>query len=651
MMGAPFDPYQYAESASPGIQPQVMPPSKTFDPYAYATSINSGEITTNYTKNTALPKSISGMDIPIGFTLGTLQPIAGSIAGGLAGTGDALWGLASGKGWSQSMSNASDVVGNVENAMSPKAITQDEQIGLNAAKSKWDPLNLIGEGLTWASNKAGDMATKLGASPLVATGAYMGPQIAASVLGGAVGKLGEGGEAADAIEDLSSKSRGIPQTAEEAQQSEREAILSRVGIRVNRNSALEGNSKDASTDYQMTKFDTPGGNRMSEQFAHENQALQDHAASIVKETGGTLGMDEDAMANKGEILDKPFSLARDWFKKNTNDLYAKVFQNTQGQPFQMNNFMKELANDEHMTNQDRFAFRNSVRAFLKNKSMLSGSEDAPIVSGSVADAERVVQHLNSNWSPQVSSYIKALKNASDTDVANAGGLDAVQQARAMHALKARTLDDPNGISQLFDVDPSTPINRTTPFERIPQRLMTLSADQFANVIKALKNLPPEIQEASQNALGELRGHMANKLLQAGNETRAGVARTMWNADAVSNVLKNNAAKYRIAFEDDPVSLQKIEDLNKAGQILKVNPAYPGSYAQTVNAARRGVVARFLPTAARMGGAMAGGATGIPLAAGAGEFLGDVLGKKLSTAAMDRVSLADAEARLKKSAIH
>ncbi len=83
---------------------------------------------------------------------------------------------------------------------------------------------------------------------------------------------------------------------------------------------------------------------------------------------------------------------------------------------------------------------------------------------------------------------------------------------------------------------------------------------------------------------------------------AGSARGLWAADRVSNVLRTNATKFRVAFADDPAAQSAIQDLNSAGQILKVDPSYSGAAAQAANALKRGLLSRALTHAGGAAGA-------------------------------------------------
>jgi hypothetical protein len=124
-----------------------------------------------------------------------------------------------------------------------------------------------------------------------------------------------------------------------------------------------------------------------------------------------------------------------------------------------------------------------------------------------------------------------LKNAIDEEITRGAGEDIYAHARAIRQLRAQTLDDPRGISQLFDTDPNNPINRSTALEKIPEKLTPPPIDQYAHVIETLQGMPEELQPSAQPALGEIRAHLLNKTLQAGAETRSGTGAPVLRARA------------------------------------------------------------------------------------------------------------------------
>lgn len=633
-----FDPYAYA-SSQPAAQQQA------FDPYAYAANPPVIAQNSSAAAPTPLPKSYSPGEFINGAVIQTAAGMAAPAIGGWRG----LWDIALGRG----AARASADIASTEQAMQPTARDTAQKAGMDVAQSEWNPLNWPGIALTKSGQFLGDTAERMGAPPIVSAALTAAPTAAAALVGlakepyepevesatpSATTTEPAVIEASETPPDVAPVEGGMPQGAQDA----RAQILNRVGIQNARQSAIEGNAKDAATDYQMTKYDQPAGRAAAAQFDAERNALASHTEGIIQQTGGTVGMDEDALSNRGQTIAKPFDSMRQWFDQRTKQLYAdaqarsdQLAANGNPTAYTQLQSVDRMLSDPTFRNtllaKDQGNLLQAVQSQLQEFRRSNPNGFTP------AAAEQFRQWLNQIWSPDNRNAVGQLKDSVDNDVTQTAGQDLFAQARAMHALRSRTLDNPNGISQLFDVDPMTPINRTTPFERIPDRLTNLPIEQYQNVLDTLKGMPPELQGQAQAALGEIRGHLANKLLQAGTQTKAGNGAALWGADRVATTLGNNAAKFRIAFQDDPQGMAAIRNLNSAGQILKVDASYPGADAQAANAMKRGLLSRSLGHL----GEAAGGATGAiagPLGAGIGAVSGRMGGEAIAGAAAERAAL-------------
>jgi hypothetical protein len=233
-----------------------------------------------------------------------------------------------------------------------------------------------------------------------------------------------------------------------------------------------------------------------------------------------------------------------------------------------------------------------------------------------SQAEQYRQFLNTLWKTNPDAVGK-LKGALDTDMYNHFGEDVFGQARQLHQLGKTLLDNPKGVSQISGKDPSTPANRTTAYEDIPDKVANLSGDQFKNLINTYKMMPDDLQPQAQAAISEIQGHMVNRLLDAGSKTEG-----QWNKKAVNTELSNNSENFKTAFADNPEAAAKIKDLKDAGEILRFNSSYRGAHAQASNMIRQGVGAGAEWTGAGVGGAV-GTFVGGP---GVGTTLGAMAGK-------------------------
>jgi hypothetical protein len=411
---------------------------------------------------------------------------------------------------------------------------------------------------------------------------------------------------------------------------DRAQILSRVGLDKARESALSGDAKGAATDYQLTKFDEPAGQAAKSQFEAERQALVNHAQGIVKDTGGTLGTDEDTLSARGQTIAAPFDALRQYFDQQKQAAYDAAGERAAGKPVGQMEGTQALLKDPDFTEtllaKDQGGLLGSIQR------QFSRFQELNPEGFTVENAENFRKWLNQVWTPDNSATIGKVKGALDDDVLKGAGEDIYGPARQVVQTEKQTLDNPSGVAKLMDVDPKNPLNRTTAYEKIPDTLTRLPAAQFDNVVRTLQAMPDAIQPQAQAALSEIKAHLANKVLDAGSSTQG-----QWNAPGVSKVLKANSAKLQSIFEDQPEVLQKIQDLDSAGKILKVDQSYPGAAAQAANALKRGLLSRSLSRLGATAGAGAGSILG-PLGAAGGAAAGEALGSSAGASMAERSAL-------------
>ena len=394
-----------------------------------------------------------------------------------------------------------------------------------------------------------------------------------------------------------------------AAQVQRAATLKNVGLTEARESAITGDKGTAATDYQSSKLDTEGGQAAAATFANERDTLGTYADNLVADSGGSAGLDETSLHNRGQTILQPLTDLRDNLNTRISSLYQRADAQAQGVPLSMDSTSNILQGNKSAftgTMEGNQLLRG-INGRLREMGVLD--DDGSIGSATVQQAEQLKQYLNNQWSPRTSRLIGSLKDAVDDDVTRTAGGDIYQAARAARAQRAALLDNPQGVSSLLDASGPEGINRAVAVERVPDAVARMPVDQFGHVVDTLNQMPAELQPQAQAALGEIRSQFALRLQEQAQKLKGA-----WNNRGVTQYLNSNSAKLARVFS--PSELQRMRTLNDAGNILDVDRSYPGAAVQGQNLIQRGAMA-----AVKHGGGVIGAHIGGPLGAGAGEFVG------------------------------
>jgi hypothetical protein len=401
------------------------------------------------------------------------------------------------------------------------------------------------------------------------------------------------------------------------EQNARKEILSRVGLENARQSSITGDGRAAANEFQTSKLTAPVGDLYKNTFANERAALENFGQKIVERTGGTLGMDETALYNRGTAITKPFDDFKTVLQTQMKQAYDQAKQVAGGQPsVNPSNIQKFLDTDSNFTVNDNFmSLRRGIQSHLKENGLVDA--EGRISPMTVEQAENLRKYVNSNWNNERSGIIGRIKDNIDNDVTLVAGKDVYKNARDIRTKIARLLDDPKGVAKIMDYDPQSPMNRAVPFEKIATTVERLDVDQQRHLVKLLKEMPPELRPQADAAIAEIKGQFANRLLEAAfkNEGQP-------NAKNITKYLNNNNRKLGLLFEDKEIS-QMVKDFHDAAHILKYDASYPGAAIQAHNLVKMGVPT-LLGTMGSAAGGFAGssfGVTGAALGATAGGAYG------------------------------
>jgi hypothetical protein len=397
-----------------------------------------------------------------------------------------------------------------------------------------------------------------------------------------------------------------------------------------------GDGKKTADEYVTAK--TEGVNRelFNQQIAYEQQALRNYARGIVEKTGGSFGLDENSLYNRGQAIAQPFDAFKTLLTEQMRGAYQKAAEVAADAPIvDTSTFSKFLNTNSNFVVNDSFkSLRNGIKSHLQEQGLMT--KDGRMSPLTVDQAERLRQYINSNWNRDRSGIIHKLTDSIDNDVTRVAGADIYEAARGIRTQMANLLEDPVGVSKIMDYDPKTPINRSTAFPDIPKAVERMTPDQQQHLIKVLQEMPPELQPQAQRAIAEIKSQFANTIAEIGGKGES------WNSKAVSKYLKDNNRSLRI-LTNDPEMARSLTVLNDGGHFLRMDDGYKGAAIQFTNMYNNPLVSG----AAQTLGAAAGGAVAAGLGGGAttvGATLapfGAAYGRNVMQRRMERASAKSA----------
>lgn len=333
--------------------------------------------------------------------------------------------------------------------------------------------------------------------------------------------------------------------------------------------AIEGKGKERATNYATSNTDTPTGNFLKEKFADEQKRLADFAERQVKNTGGTVGLDESTVYKRGNTILKPLQDLETHFDNATRKIYADRDAIAKDIPVEAQNIMKVLG-DESLTlaNTETIGLTNIAKARMKQLGMID--KDGNLLPTNAKTAENFRKFLNENWDRKNANLHRQLKEAVDNDVL--ANLDTnsplYKEARDLVTLRKNTLDNPNGIAKILDAEGPKGINRKVDIEKIAQNIANMPVEQFTHVVDTLRNVPKELQPQAGAALSEIKAQFANRVAE--QKTPRQLTKYMNDNREVMNRLFT------------PDEMANLRDYHNAVHILATDTGYKGAAVQKIN---------------------------------------------------------------------
>jgi len=337
--------------------------------------------------------------------------------------------------------------------------------------------------------------------------------------------------------------------------------------------AIQGKGKERATNYATSNTDTSIGNFLKDKFTDEQNRLSKYINNQVKETGGTVGLDESSVYKRGNTILKPLQEFEDYFDKATEKIYSERDAMAKEVPVTADNVLSKL-NDRTLVEISDPAERLAKTAKVKMQQLGMLDEAGNLLPTDAYHAELFRKWLNQNWSREANQLHKALKNAVDDDVI--AKLDTnspiYKDARALVELRKNTLDNPKGISNILDAEGPKGINRKVQIEKIAQNIADMPVEQFTHVVDTLKNVPEALQPSATKALSEIKAQFLNQLSAKKTPKQ------------ITDFMNGNSEVMNRLFT--PKEMADIREYHNASHILATDTGYKGAAVQKINVEKK-----------------------------------------------------------------
>lgn len=398
---------------------------------------------------------------------------------------------------------------------------------------------------------------------------------------------------------------------------DRESLLKKVGHENIRHSALEGNPKEASSQFATSKADQgPYGSGMTNQINTEKAVQTKHLEDIQKEVGGTTirydtqWQQGDKIA-VGKDIKEALQNSFDNYEKDTSKLYKDADKLHGKKPVNLDKFNEFLNADENFAYQNEIGLQKGIKTFLKNKKFLN--KDGTIKPLTVEQSEQVRKYINSKYHFETKGLGGQLKSAIDEDVFGQIGGETYQNARAHFKKGIETYEDPKAMANLLG---DKGVNQKIPDELVYSKLPSLDESQFTHLYNTLK------ENGQVKATNQIDNFLIDQIKQSGKSA----LNEPWNSVASAKEASKLSNKLNVAFADRPEILQKIYDNIEAGNILHIPAKYPGAGVQT-HLLKNKFGEMALQKIGAVFGAGGGGSIGGPIGSAIGTASGEYLASK------------------------
>jgi hypothetical protein len=395
-------------------------------------------------------------------------------------------------------------------------------------------------------------------------------------------------------------------------------LLRSVGVETFRNSALEGNPKEASSQFITASADQgPYATGMTAQINHEKTALNNHFGKISEEAGGTnvrYGTPEE-VSDKISSGAKIKSALEQGYKAHvaeSKSLYKEAETVHGDKPVTVDRFSDFLKDDSNFAYANEKGLKNGINQYMSAKGLLDAEGNVKPMS--IAQAEGVRQYINNKYHFETARLGGQMKGLIDNQVFEQVGGETYQKARAHWKKGIETYDNPKAVGDLLS---DRGVNQKIADEAVTTKVAGLAESQFKHLVDTLRT------DGQTAAVNEIKTSLVDQIRRSGE---SGVNQP-WNSIAAAKTASKISEKLKVAFADDPKGLAKIYDGIEAGNVLHIPSRYPGAAVQT-NLLKNKFSDIALQRGMSTAGASVGGFLGEGVGAVGGFAAGEYLGARL-----------------------
>ena len=396
-----------------------------------------------------------------------------------------------------------------------------------------------------------------------------------------------------------------------------------------RGGSVTGDRKRLEWDAELAKYDTEYGIKMKQQLELEAQKLREYGDGVVESMGGTAKATPET---RGAAIVRPLEAYQAWYRDKIKAFYKLADeQGAMTGGIELRELENKLKENSAFYNDALLSMRKSLKSFMLEQRLLDSKGNPKPMSAK--QAEMVRKHLNSIRTFETSRVIGELNALIDDAVFSTLNRSVYGEARAVNTQYHRIFSDPKGMAALLDVDG---INRKISHEKVAANVAALAetnAVQFRHIMRQLEDMPtPELQKMADQAIGEIRAHIAEKIT-AYDSTKPDTVAAIGKALA-----PYRGGKLREIFGEK--GAQKLETFVAAHGILRKVDAQPSGTSSMT----RNVIMKLAEAGTAMVGGSAGLATGGAYGAAAGTLIGQQIGARIKgsmVAAVDKKSYGKA----------